>query len=863
MRRLAILALCLASMGVSRPDARQVDAPDTIGVLLTGLQAALRSGQVVAFLETSAPGLPGATVSWLAGMTGRGVTEATVRERARTRDAVLVDVFLARGAVGRLASWEITLWPAPPPSGPRIRSIAELTAFTNLIHLRLDTSRQFAVRDLTVSGTDFTVTMSTGVAFVADADGSPTALVLRGRARVSFAPPSATEQGQLRIFNGQPTLDIAAEDLFVRVNAREIDAHVTRAALAPVPVDRRAAEAAQAVFAARAPRSYHFDLADLSADRWSLEPLPGSTVVDFRTSRFGWLTYARTPDDAEDVSLFNRDRHLQVALYASPERLATHGPFYSDDDDASYEVRHVDVDLRIDPRRAWLSGRASLQIVLRRPVASVLLRLAESLVVSSVSSPDVGGLLALRPSGQHSVVVGLPVRLTTGGAVTIDVQYHGRLDPQVLEREAMAVAPDEAQEGLDLSALIEPRFLYSSRDAWYPQPRSRRHATATMRFTVPDQYDVVASGDRGAEVMSVATDAQPGSSVERVRTVEYRAARPIRYLAFLVSRLVSTSRAETPVPVQVVSTPGQTRPRIEAGRVAAVLAYYAGLVGDVPYSSFTVAALQDRLPGGHSPAYFALLNQPHPATPFTWSRDPVAFDDAPEFFLAHEVAHQWWGQAVGIRNYHEQWISEGFAHYLAWRYVESTAGPATAARLMRRMRDTALALSSEGPVYLGYRVGHIRNDARAFRGIVYNKTAVVLHMLQQVIGEDAFGRGLRRLFAERRFTLAGYQDVVSAFQAETSFPVDRFLARWILGADVPELRVRWQPGVAGRGVVRVEQSGDVFDLPLTVTVELADGRREQVRFTVTDASHEFPLDVPGRIRGLAFDDNTSIVRLVR
>jgi hypothetical protein len=504
--------------------------------------------------------------------------------------------------------------------------------------------------------------------------------------------------------------------------------------------------------------------------------------------------------------------------------------------------------------------------VLRRPVASVLLRLAESLVVSSVSSPDGGGLLALRPSGQHTVVVGLPAGMTAGDAVTLDVQYHGRLLPQVLEREVMDVAPDEGdgdQGALDVSVFIEPRYLYSNRDAWYPQPRSRRHATASLRLTMPERYDVVASGERGAEATSEAADADQGGSAERVRTVEYRAAEPVRYLAFLVTRLVSTGRAEGVVPVQVVSTPDLTRPQIEADRVAGILAFYAKLVGDAPYSSFTVAALRDRLPGGHSPAYFALVNEPHPATPFTWSSDPVAFDDAPEFFLAHEVAHQWWGQAVGPRNYHEQWISEGFAQYVAWRYVESIHGPVVAGRLMRRMRDTAVSLSREGPVYLGYRVGHLRADARAFRGVVYNKTAVVLNMLQQVIGDAAFGRGLRRLFAERRFNVAGYQDVVGAFQAETSFPVDRFFARWILGADVPALRVTWRPGGAGRGTVRVEQPAAAFDLPLTVTVVLANDRREQVRFIVTQPSQDFSIEVSGEIRRLEFDDNTSIVRLAR
>ena len=68
---------------------------------------------------------------------------------------------------------------------------------------------------------------------------------------------------------------------------------------------------------------------------------------------------------------------------------------------------------------------------------------------------------------------------------------------------------------------------------------------------------------------------------------------------------------------------------------------------DVPFPSFRLALVEDALPGGHSPAYMAVLHQPLPGTPFNWARDPVAFDDFTQFFVAHELAHQFWGQAVG------------------------------------------------------------------------------------------------------------------------------------------------------------------------------------------------------------------------
>ena len=65
--------------------------------------------------------------------------------------------------------------------------------------------------------------------------------------------------------------------------------------------------------------------------------------------------------------------------------------------------------------------------------------------------------------------------------------------------------------------------------------------------------------------------------------------------------------------------------------------------------------------------------------------------------------------------------------------------------------------SDQGPVYLGYRLGHIRGESRVFRALVYNKSAAVLHMLRRLVGDEAFFRGLRRFYRESRFRKVGHR----------------------------------------------------------------------------------------------------------
>jgi aminopeptidase N len=189
-------------------------------------------------------------------------------------------------------------------------------------------------------------------------------------------------------------------------------------------------------------------------------------------------------------------------------------------------------------------------------------------------------------------------------------------------------------------------------------------------------------------------------------------------------------------------------------------------------------------------------------------------------------------------------------------YAEKDRGDGLMRNLLSSMRDTAEREAEQGPIYLGYRLGHIEGQSRVFRSVVYNKSAVVLHMLRGLIGDEAFFGGLRRFYAEWRFRKAGTGDLRDAFQAGTPIPLERFFERWILGATLPRIRVTSEiAGDRTSAILRIRQFGEVFDLPLPITVQYAEGPDEVFVVPVTANAIDYPITGDRVIRRITVDDS--------
>ena len=290
-----------------------------------------------------------------------------------------------------------------------------MNAVDGLIRLVLNPEKQFAVKDFSLTAPDLVIRMTSGSAFVAESDNGVTGLVLRGKGEAHFSPAPVAEQGQLRRFGGKPALITEFDALFVRLNSAEFSARVAEQSLQSATVDpfelpprrRDLQRPLAARVQPRPSRSCQRALVPRARRRRPGRRIPIAAL---------WLADLRaSPGEAEDISLFDRARGRNVSVYASPETLAQRGEFFSEDDDAAYDVEHYDLDLRFEPLRSWVTGRAQVRLRTRdQPLNTLTMKLGEPLTISSVTSPELGTVAdaADRPAEQ------LHHQSAAGGATT-------------------------------------------------------------------------------------------------------------------------------------------------------------------------------------------------------------------------------------------------------------------------------------------------------------------------------------------------------------------------------------------------------------------------------------------------------------
>ncbi len=735
-------------------------------------------------------------------------------------------VFTVTEPRGRVAQMVYTL--DHGPDGWAVVGREEVGDIDGLVHLSLD-RQGFRAAGMTVRLEDFEMTWTRGSLFTSPVGVGPTVLVFVGEGTVRFRPRLETERNQLRHYGRRPELVETVRSAFIRIHPADFHRVLSPGRLEPDPAGAQHFAAAQRMYREQVEEAFVLDTA-LPRSPWWLMPALGDALVAFQGRR-GVLTYALNRSDPEGITLFDRRRRLQISLYPVEGRYTS----YNEDDGLAADVLHHDLSVRFQPDRSLLSGEDTLSIRMRTAASTLRLRLDDSLRVESIRSPRGGEHLFFRVRHQDSVMVSLGALAGRVGEIALTVRFSGAHRPEPLEREVLQVtdAPFDAAEP-NAEIALEPVLVYSNRTAWYPQGALGDYATAVLRLDVPAGQMAVTGG----------TLAPPRTQGGRT-LLEYRQELPGKYITVAVGRLVEAGGRAAPPTLLGFSVPrARTQTPAILTEAAEMLAFFEGIFGPCPYPRLNVVVLEGRTPGGHSPPGMIVMSLRPPLLRHTLRDDPATFWDVPGFFLAHELAHQWWGQGVAGQNYHERWISEAMAQYAAALWVRHRLGEAMFRTVMDRMARWAKRHSDQGPIHLGHRLGHLQSDPQIYRAVVYDKGAWVLHMLRQLVGGDAFARALTTVQREHRFGKAGSEHLRAALGKESGLDLEPYFREWVYGTALPELRVsrRTTPG-AGSFATAVTIAAR--NLPGPVPLEIAAvhaGGRERMRVTLRPEGGTFTIE---------------------
>ncbi len=758
------------------------------------------------------------------------------------RLTVDAQVFVADEPRARIAYWRFVA--ERRAGGWVLTSRQEAGQVDGLVHLAL-AREAWRARGVSVRLEDFELTLEDGTLYSTGEDVGPTALVFVGRGRVRFEPRPAAEREQLRQFSGTPAMDAQVGWAFVRLHPGDFRRVVDADRLQPEPQPEARRAQAEAVFRARAPRTFLLDT-PLPRSPWWLLPGLGDGIVEFPWRKRRVLTYALSTGEAEDVNLFDRDRRLQICMYPSAGRPS----HYNEDDRRAVDVLDQELTVRFEPERMELSAVHVMRVRLLAGGATLRMRLDDDFHVASVSTADGANLLFFRVRDQDSMVISLGALADRGREFTLVTRYSGRHDPAPVDQELLQVGP---YRQVDEDSFVErPPTVYSNRTSWYPRPPSEDFAPARATFDTPEGWLAVTGG----QLLSLRTEAR------RTRT-EFELVQPGKFLTAVVGRLSDVGlRQEGDQSVRGYAAPRTRSETIDTAQLAQeVLAFYAQRFGPCPYPAIGLVLGEGTTPGGHSPPGLVYLQLRPMVLRGHLGDDPANFSDLPGFFLAHEAAHQWWGQGTAPASYRERWLSEAWAQYCAALWIRQRLGEGAFRSMMDRMARWALRDDAAGPIQLGQRLGNLQGEPRIFRAVVYDKGAWVLHMLRGIVGDTAFFEGARAFLQGHRFAKAGSEDLRQALEQASGRDLGAYFDRWIDDTGLPLVRWSWRTEPAGSGFrTTVEARAQALPGPVPLEVALSgEGGREARRVVLEPGAGSWTIETRSRPRHVSLNEDRGLL----
>jgi aminopeptidase N len=424
-------------------------------------------------------------------------------------------------------------------------------------------------------------------------------------------------------------------------------------------------------------------------------------------------------------------------------------PYFPDVGNGGYDVTHYDLDLTWRPDVGRMDGVATITATATETLSSLALD-AIDLEVTEVTIDDAPATTA--HEGERDLIATPAAPVVRGATFTTSVSYH--TTPLTIDG-ADPVDPGWVSDGDEVHTVFEPHgaaTLFPAND--HPSDK----ATYRIRVTVPDRLDVAANGlltetVAGDGVATWVYDAPDPMATYLVQVV-------IADLEFVESTGPDGLLLRHAFDADVAGSLGRSM-----DRTAEMVDVFDDSFGPYPFVAYGAVVVDE-------PLGFALETQ----TLSIFGTDAAGS----EAVVAHELAHQWFGNAVSPATWRDIWLNEGFAVYATWLWIEHDGDGTVDGLAESASRSDMLDLPPADP-----------GAGSLFALSVYDRGALTLHVVRHTIGDDAFFTLLRTWverygggsastadFEDLAEEVSG-QDLAGLFDAWLRAPVMPSLDEWV------------------------------------------------------------------------------------
>ncbi len=510
---------------------------------------------------------------------------------------------------------------------------------------------------------------------------------------------------------------------------------------------------------------------------------------------------------------------------------------------SAYDVKHYLLTLEVSNTDTHIEGVAEIVVEVVRDMDTLVLELQDSLEVTDIETSPAGTSLDFEHINQ-TIYIKLDRSYHPGEVFRVKISYGGEAGN---DRGFFAGinSKKDSNYGFDVTyTLSEP---HNARD-WFPVKQVLEDKIDSFTFTLVCDKELLA-GSNGILVEVEEAGAWRKHTWETHYPMAYYLVSfaVADYMDYSFYAPLSDENDSVLVQNYIYDTEEVMSDwKEQIDETGAMITLFSHLLGDYPFAEEKYGHAMAPLGGGMEHQTMTTIHT------FKFS------------LVAHELAHQWFGDYITCGNWQDIWINEGFASYMEYVAAEHLRNQEAADDWMENAISIALS-APEGSVYVPE--DEVEDDYRLFSySLSYKKGSILLHMIRFILDNDElFFDVLRTYLTNYQNGLATGADFQAILEEVSDLDFSCFFEQWYYGEGYPIFQLFWEQ-VGDSLLIRSEQTGTaahitpLFQVPFELEIVLSNGQSQYVRLDQQNNVDEFTVPVKGMVERIVFDPDNHLLK---